>query len=188
MNSVQYASTFIHPNYKHVLEFGVFEGKTINMIRAALDQSYKVFGFDSFEGLPEDWENTVCMKGHFNTDGIIPDVKNVKFFKGWFEDTIPKFIDEINQFCDDFTIGLLHIDCDLYSSTKTIFNNLHPYIKKGTIIVFDDWFYHGHEMNKYGNGEQKAFYEYVLKNVVEWEFIPFYDNENPTERKIVRIL
>jgi predicted O-methyltransferase YrrM len=182
MNSVQYASTLINPDYKHVLEFGVYQGYTLGPIREALDETYKVFGFDSFEGLPEDWEKTVCMKGHFDTGGIIPDIKNVKFFKGWFEDTIPEYLKEAD------TIGLLHLDCDLYSSTKTIFDSLHPYIKRGTIIVFDEWFYHGPGMIKYGDCEQKAFYEYVIENTLEWEFIPFYDNQNATDRKIIKIL
>ena len=181
MNSVQYASTFIHPNYKHVLEFGVFEGKTINEIRQALDESYQVFGFDSFEGLPEDWENTVCMKSHFNTGGAIPDITNVKFFKGWFEDTIPEYLKEAD------TIGLLHLDCDLYSSTKTIFDSLHSYIKRGTIIVFDEWLYTQLD-NKKGNlHEQRAFIEWVKKYDIRYEFELFEDYEHD-ERMIVRIL
>jgi predicted O-methyltransferase YrrM len=180
MNSVQYAATLIKPEYKHVLEFGVYQGYTVGLIREALDDSYKVFGFDSFEGLPEDWENTTCMKGHFSTGGKIPDIEGVKFFKGWFEDTIPQYLEEAD------TIGLLHVDCDLYSSTKTIFDNLHPYIKKGTIIVFDEWCYHADP--KYDDHEQKAFYEYVDDHDVKFMFINFYDEQNPTERKIIKIV
>lgn len=180
MNSVQYAATLINPEYKHVLEFGVYQGYTVGLIREALDESYKVFGFDSFEGLPEDWENTTCMKGHFSTGGVIPDIDGVKFFKGWFEDTIPQYLEEAD------TIGLLHVDCDLYSSTKTIFDNLHPYIKKGTIIVFDEWCYHADP--QYDDHEQKAFYEYVDDHNIKFKFVDFYDQQNPTERKIVKIL
>ena len=179
MNSVQYAATLVNPEYKHVLEFGVFEGYTLGLIREALDDSYKVFGFDSFEGLPEDWENTVCMKGHFNTNGKIPDIQGVKFFKGWFEDTIPDYLKE----CDD--IALLHVDCDLYSSTKTIFKYLHPFIKKDTIIVFDEWRFNEGKNNDH---EQKAFYEYVIEHNVMFTFIDFYDQQNPSDRRIIKIL
>ena len=84
------------------------------------------------------------------------------------------------------TIALLHVDCDLYSSTKTIFDNLHPYIKKGTIIVFDEWCYNANP--KYDDHEQKAFYEYVDNHNVKFGFIDFYDQQNSTERKIVKIL
>jgi len=180
MNSVQYAATLINPEFKHVLEFGVYQGYTVGLIREALDESYKVFGFDSFEGLPEDWENTICIKGYFSTGGVIPNIDGVKFFKGWFEDTIPQYLEEAD------TIGLLHVDCDLYSSTKTIFDNLHPYIQKGTIIVFDEWCYNADP--KYNDHEQKAFYEYVDDYNVKFKFVDFYDQQNPTERRIVKIL
>ena len=186
MNSVEYAATKIKLNYKYVLEFGVYQGVSISRIRNSLDSSFKVFGFDSFEGLPEDWENTTCMKGHFSTGGKIPDIDGIKFYKGWFEDTIPEFLEEVNYFCDDFSIGLLHIDCDLYSSTQTIFEYLHPYIRKGSIIVFDEWCYHADP--QYDDHEQKAFYEYINDYNVKFYPIPFYDEENPIERKIIRIL
>lgn len=180
MNSVQYAATLINPEYKHVLEFGVYQGYTVGLIREALDKSYKVFGFDSFEGLPEDWKNTPCHKGFFSTDGAIPNIDGVKFFKGWFEDTIPKYLKEAD------TIGILHIDCDLYSSTNTVFKYLHPYIRSGTILVFDEWCYNGNpECNDH---EQKAFYEYVDEYNVRFTFIDFYDQQNSIERKIVKIL
>jgi predicted O-methyltransferase YrrM len=180
-NTIQYAAAnLIDSEYKHVLEFGVYEGRTIGLVRDILDDSYKVYGFDSFEGLPEDWENTSCTKGFFSTNGVVPEIPGVKFFKGWFEDTIPDYLKE----CDD--IALLHVDCDLYSSTKTIFKYLHPFIKKGTIIVFDEWVYNGDiECNDH---EQKAFYEYVNEYNIEYEFVDYVDQENPTERKIVRIL
>jgi anthranilate/para-aminobenzoate synthase component I len=52
----------------------------------------KVFGFDSFEGLPENWEGTVCDKGMFTTQGEIPVIEGVKFYKGWFEKLAYKYI------------------------------------------------------------------------------------------------
>ena len=196
MNSVQFATTKIDPAYSVVLEFGVWKGDSLRLIREELDPvKYHVCAFDSFEGLPEDWTNTELKKGFFSTGGIIPPIEDVKFYKGWFKNTIPKYLKDIeaNTEIEDKTIALLHVDCDLYSSTKTIFKYLHPYIKKGTIIVFDDWFYHGEEIapyqnKKYADGEQKAFYEYVVKNAISWEFIPFMDHQNLYERKIVRIL
>ena len=132
------------------------------------------------EGLPEDWVNTACHKGYFSTGGMIPNIPGVEFIKGWFEDTIPPFLERAKP------LALLHIDCDLYSSTKTIFKYMHPYILPGTVIVFDEWIYNFDE--KFNDCEQKAFYEYVDEHNVKFEFIPFYDQENPLERKIVRIL
>lgn len=193
--SVEHALTHINPEFRIILEFGVWKGDSLRLIRELMHPRFHVCGFDSFQGLPEDWENTPCKKGHFSTKGEIPTIEHVTFYEGWFEDTIPKYIIDIekNSEIKDKTIGLLHIDCDLYSSTKTIFEYLHPYIKRGTIIVFDDWFYHGEEISlyvnkKYADGEQKAFYEYVIEHCIEWEYIPFVDHQNLYERKIVRIL
>lgn len=61
----------------------------------------------------------------------------------------------------------MHIDCDLYNSTKTIFDNLAPRIKSGTIIVFDEYF-------NYPNWQQheyKAFQEFVEDNNIKYEYI-----------------
>jgi hypothetical protein len=185
MVSIEYATTLINPKYNHVLEFGVFQGSTISMIRNLLDDNYKVFGFDSFEGLPEDWINTPCNKGCFTTNGLVPNIDGVKFFKGWFEETIPEYLKDPDTAGLD-TIGLLHIDCDLYSSTKTIFKYLYPYIKSGTIIAFDEWCYNFDE--SFNDHEQKAFYEYVEEHDIKFEFVEFLDPEKTVERKIVRIL
>jgi len=176
-NSIAHAISLINTNYKHILEFGVFQGNSIKFIRDSLDESYKIYGFDSFEGLPEDWENTECVKGFFSTKGVIPNIENVKFFKGWFENTIHEYLKEADN------IGLLHVDCDLYSSTKTIFDNLNKYIKSGTIIVFDEWFYN--RDTSCNDHEQKAFYEYVNNYNIKFEFIKVEDS---IERKVVKIL
>lgn len=180
MITVEYATSLVNPDYKHILEFGVWEGNTLRMIKEKLDESYNIFGFDSFEGFPEDWVGTYMKKGHFSTNGAVPNIDGVKIFKGWFEDTILDYLKEAD------TIGLLHVDCDLYSSTKTIFDNLYPYIKSGTIIVFDEWCYNWNP--SCNDHEQKAFYEYVEKYEVKYEFADFHDVSNSIERKIVKIL
>jgi hypothetical protein len=181
MTSLEYAMKVLNNEYKHVLEFGVYKGHTITKIKDTLSHEYKIFGFDSFEGLPEDWTGTVCNKGFFTTNGNIPDINGVTFYKGWFEDTIKEYLKVADN------ISLLHVDCDLYSSTKTIFDNLHPFIKQKTLIVFDEWIYNGN--SNCNDHEQKAFYEYVEKNKINFRFIDFID-ETPcgVERKIVEIL
>ena len=97
-------------------------------------------------------------------------------------------IDELEKDVDYLkeadTIALLHVDCDLYSSTKTIFNNLHPYIKKGTLIAFDEWCYNFSE--SFNDHEQKAFYEYVEQYNVQFEFIDYPVND--VETKLLKIL
>jgi hypothetical protein len=177
----EYACLLINKNLKHVLEFGVYQCNSITKIRNILDDSFEVFGFDSFEGLPEDWEGTICTKGSFNLNGEIPVIDGIKFYAGWFDDTIHEYLKIAKP------IGLLHIDCDLYSSTKTVLENLRSYIIKDTIIVFDEWLYTKGDGKKGNLHEQKAFLEWVKKYDVRYE-CELYEDYEHDERMIVRIL
>lgn len=184
-SSLQHGLTLMDDRFKHVLEFGVCHGRTIRTIRHTLDSSYEVFGFDSFVGLPETWidkDNRVVVPArHFSTRGIIPNVKDVKFYAGWFTNTLPDYL-KIAQ-----PIALLHIDSDLYSSAKEVLWALNEYIVEGTIIVFDEWFYR-HDA-KYNDHEQKAFKEWVAEFDRACEIVPFVDETiSGEERKIVRML
>lgn len=112
-------------------EFGVYSGSSL----AIIAEHMPVIGFDSFEGLPEDWREGFP-KGSFATDGdealYLPSpLYNQLLVKGWFEDTVPTF-----PFPD---LGLVHIDCDLYSSTVTALEAVLPCIHPGTILVFDEF-------------------------------------------------
>jgi predicted O-methyltransferase YrrM len=129
------------------LEFGVASGRTINHIANAI--SGPAYGFDSFEGLPEVWRSGF-EKGAFagNLPAVAP---NVTLIKGWFDKAIPKFLATTAS-----SVAFLHIDCDLYSSTKCIFDLLADRIQVGTVIVFDEfWNYPG-----WRHHEIKAFEEF----------------------------
>lgn len=147
-----------------LMEFGVFQGNTINYIAEKVKD--KVYGFDSFEGLPEKWDRPGAMydKGAFSNNGNFPNVlSNVVLIKGWFSDTLPRFILSNNS-----PIKFIHVDCDIYSSTKTIFDLLENNIENNCVIVFDELInYQGFE----GDGELKAFYEFVTKNKIDFEYI-----------------
>jgi hypothetical protein len=135
-----------NPN-KLWLEFGVHTGQTINYLSRFAQIMY---GFDSWEGLPEDWQPGF-EKGTFSTGGVMPDVeKNVVLIKGMFEDTLPYFLRTTPG-----QVGLLHIDCDLYSSTKTVLNLLRDRLAHGTVIIFDELV----NYNGYENHEFKALNE-----------------------------
>ena len=139
------------------LEFGVGGGFTSNLISNLITED--LHGFDCFEGIPEAWNNHPV--GAFSTNGVIPTVnQNVKLYKGYFEDTLPVF-------CKNFTnnISFIHIDCDLYSSTKSIFDFLGDKITPGTVILFDELIgYEGFEKH-----ELKAFKEFVVDNKLDFE-------------------
>lgn len=119
------------PRDGYWLEFGVHSGATINKLSQCCD---KIYGFDSFDGLPEDWIGD-HKKGHFTMDAPPAVSDNVELLIGWFDETLPKFVEEheIDK------ISFINMDCDLYSSTKTVFKYLGPYIKPGTYIYFDEF-------------------------------------------------
>ena len=144
-----------------VCEFGVFKGSTLNHIAALTSKT--VFGFDSFEGLPEKW-NQSLNKGHFAVKKLPRERENVTLIKGWFDQTLPSFLEQ-----NKGMIGFLHVDCDLYSSTKIVFDLLQPRLTAGTVIVFDEYFNHpGWEQ-----GEHKAFNEFLNKADLSPEYIGF---------------
>jgi len=163
--------------YKHTpdtlwLEFGVATGKTINYISSFTKD--KVYGFDSFEGLPEKWRSGYD-KGMFDRHGMLPEVNdNVVLIKGWFCDTLYPFIREQNK-----KVSFIHMDCDLYSSTITVLDILLPYLEKGCIIIFDELV--NYEGFNGETGELKALYEFINKNNIKFEWIgmdgrPFMGN------------
>lgn len=130
------------------LEFGVATGTTLGIIA----RDMPVIGFDSFEGLPEDWREGFP-KGFFN--GVRPpaEIPNTTLVEGWFEDTVPNY-----DWPDD--IALVHIDCDLYSSTWTVLKALDGHLKPGTYIVFDEFFgYDGYEKH-----EERAWTDFVERD------------------------
>ena len=144
------------------MEFGVFEGQSINLISSALPDKI-IYGFDSFEGLPENWREGF-MKGEFNRQGKLPQVnENVRLVKSWFNETLPAFVKEHSEPC-----AFIHIDCDLYSSTKTVLDLLRDQIVPGTVISFDEYYnYPGWQED----GEYKAFNHFVAENNVEFEYV-----------------
>jgi tetratricopeptide (TPR) repeat protein len=155
-----------------VLEFGVRFGTSIRLISELVEQ--EVHGFDSFEGLPETWNQNP--KGAYSTKGVIPSVPdNVILHNGWFEETLPNFIDQHQA-----PIRFMNIDCDIFSSTKTIFDLLAKQIRTGTVIVFDEYIgnYNWRE------DEFRAFQEAVLSNGWEYEYLCF---SFMTKQVVVRI-
>lgn len=144
------------------LEFGVFSGRSINYISKFTEDF--VYGFDSFCGLPEDWRDDY-KKGSFNMNGNLPKVNdNVNLISGLFENTLEFFLKKNKK-----KVSFLHMDADLYSSTKYVLDTLKNKIAKNCIIVFDELVnYDGYDGE---NGELRALYEFVNENSVEFEWI-----------------
>ena len=148
--------------FKNALEFGVFKGRTINQYISKYCEN--VWGFDSFNGLPEKWDG-VNNKGTFNVSSAPKVNSNVTLVEGLFNESIPVFFQE-NK---DIEVDFVHIDCDLYSSTKTVFENLYAFEKlnSGLVIVFDEII----NYNRFYEGELKALYEASLDFNFQFEWI-----------------
>ena len=143
------------------LEFGVFSGESIaEWSNLLVHPESQLIGFDSFEGLPEDFDfKHRTLKGELSTQGQIPEINDsrVRFVKGWFHETVPQFSIPRHKSL------ILNIDCDLYSATKTVLNSLNPHITIGTLIIFDDMSQIHHEPT--------AFSEYMRDTKKDFKLV-----------------
>lgn len=178
-----------------IFEFGVYTGRSLALLSHfhekskesihKLDFNRKIVGFDSFDGLPESddhprWKKSmfginhsyhpICKIGEKVTPSVIYDLfqsynlPKPHIESGSFSTTI------LNTVPLKYTkAALVHIDCDLYSSTTDVLKGISPILQEGTLLLFDDWFNFKGNKNK---GEQKAFYEY-FKNQTKWSYIEY---------------
>ncbi len=143
------------------MEFGVYQGSTIQFI--AQRAKCTVYGFDSFKGNPEDWRSEYP-RGAFALPQPPALPENIFLVTGYFQDTLASFLES--------HIGpaaFVHIDCDLYSSTKTVLEALQDRIVAGTVMVFDEFFnYPGWKQH-----ESRAFLEFVAQKGKSFEYLGY---------------
>ncbi len=160
-----------------IAEFGVASGASfkafvringlLNKLRPHPNAKKKVFGFDVFSGLPEiDLQKDLpanteirprdMTKGGFASRSTLPALKqfvddneNCRLYEGLFEDSLPLFLDENRH----ASFSLIHIDCDIYSSTKQVLELLIDRLNVGGIILFDEVFHENYP------GETAAFWD-----------------------------
>ena len=149
----------VAPSAGLVAEFGVYSGATLRQISARRPGAH---GFDSFEGLPEDWRDS-HRQGKFAVQQY-PKVGDAELHVGWFSDTLPKFLAN-----NSGSAAFLHLDADLYSSTVTVLAELDERIEPGTVLLFDEYFnYPGWQ-----DHEHRAFAEYLQRTGREFEYIAY---------------
>ncbi len=130
------------------VECGTFRGGSAS-IMAQSGEDRVLWLFDSWAGFPDTGEVDVdrsgrqASRGDFNS--AYEEVENflvrscrasttrLHLTSGWFEDTLPAHMDEIGP------IAVLHIDCDLYSSTRTCLLYLFDPVVEGGVVVVDDY-------------------------------------------------
>jgi O-methyltransferase len=144
------------------MEFGVYTGASLRLwCESNTETDSRFFGFDSFEGLPEDFSPRFP-KGAFSTGGSIPDIRDprVHLVVGWFQKTLPKFLDSYEGRDCPFVI---HCDSDLYSSALFCLASLNRIIHPGTTIIFDDL--------SAVTCEYRALTDYAAAFLRQWRFI-----------------
>ncbi|HVW40587.1 MAG TPA: class I SAM-dependent methyltransferase [Amycolatopsis sp.] len=171
LETLEYALTLVDGEGM-ALEFGVFSGNTLKVIAAACE-GREVYGFDSFDGLPEDWRTTQPA-GTFAVDQV-PEVDGAEIVVGLFADSLPGFLAE-----HPGPIAFLHLDADLYSSTKTVLDLAGDRLRPGSIVLFDEYFnYPGWERH-----EHLAWTEFVERTGIRFSYAGYTVNN---EQLIVRI-
>lgn len=168
---------------KLFLEFGVFQGNSLLEYYSAYKENNIepfFFGFDSFMGLPVEKIDTLSpwKSGDFNLNGHInPELLNkdgLEIIPGWFNDTLN---DQTKDKFGDKKAGLIHIDCDIYTSTLEVleFLIINDLFVDGTFVVYDDW---GawkqaklQETQEYDVAEGRAHKEICNKYNIDFEFV-----------------
>jgi hypothetical protein len=116
------------------MEFGVSVGTSLRKIAASVDPRV-VYGFDCFTGLPEDWSNEANIVRHSRgtfAGRIVNPPSNTVLIEGLFQETLPQFLEH-----NSAPIAFVHMDADLYSSTKFVLDCLATRLA-GAIVAFDE--------------------------------------------------
>lgn len=148
-----------------IVEFGVFRGRSIRFFASLTDET--IYGFDSFEGLRENWTGWAAPKGTFDMGGAAPPVPtNVTLVKGWFDASLPPFLREHRE-----PFSFVHIDSDTYEAASTILSAAADRFRPGTVVLFDEYFgYRG-----WRAGESKAWREFVAARGFTYRYLAFHD-------------
>lgn len=144
------------------LEFGVAGGASIRRIAERRPEA-TVHGFDTFTGLPENWTGHLATKGTFSQRGVLPKVPaNVTLHAGLFDQTLPGFLSGHGG-----PVSFVHVDCDLYASTRVVLDALEPRLGAGALVLFDEYFnYPGWRRHEY-----RAWQEFVERTGLTYEYV-----------------
>jgi len=144
------------------MELGVRFGVSARCIAEAAP-GQTLHGFDSFQGLPEDWH--IQPRGVYSTHGEVPELPgNVAIHVGLFEDTLAPFARQ-----HPGPLRFANIDCDLYSATRVFFEVMGDRVVPGTVLVFDEYLVN----DRWRDDEFKAFQEAAAARGWRYEYLAF---------------
>lgn len=140
------------------MEFGVATGGTLRFLAGLTKEIF--FGFDSFVGLPEDW-NRDNKRGAFDMGGNLPTglPPNVVLVPGLFQETLPRFLQD-----HPGPVAFVHFDADLYSSTAYCLSLLTDRLADGAVLNFNEFA----DYPGWPDHEARAFAEWLERNP-DWD-------------------
>ena len=146
---------------KPFYEYGVWRASSFKYLIKVFKKGY---GFDTFTGLPEDWNvgHGIEKKGSYSSDGNVPKIKGGEFIVGKFEDTLPFFFSKSRPIA-----SVINFDADLYSSTICALNFSKSVMDKDTILIFDEFIMH----ESWEQDEFKALNEFCSINHLSYEVV-----------------
>ena len=146
---------------KPFYEFGVWRASSFKYLIKVFKKGY---GFDTFTGLPEEWDvgHHIEKEGTYTSDGNVPKIKGGEFIVGKFEDTLPVFFSESRPMA-----SVINFDADLYSSTICALNFSKSVMDKDTILIFDELIIN----ESWEQDEFKALNEFCSINHLSYEVI-----------------
>lgn len=161
----------IHEKDKEIgdyLEFGVSRGTSMSCVYHVIDEkklpNMRLFGFDSFEGLPQEaadegWRpgafaSTLSATQHYLLrQGV--DLNKVTLTKGWFKDTCTP---ETRARLKLNKASLIMVDCDIETASLDVLRFSAPHIKERAVVLLDDW-----DSDARG-GQRRAFEQFMKEN------------------------
>jgi hypothetical protein len=160
-----------------LLDLGVWAGWSTRLTSDASGR--QVYGFDTFEGLVEDWQmddQRLIKSGSFSLsdpwaqrsmretgvsmhDGLPSALgRKVQFIRGSTYETLSPFLADR----PDAPIALFHMDLDTYESCLHALETCKDRFVEGSILVFDEYLV--------TNAEMLAFFEFQSKYQLEWRY------------------
>ncbi|MCO4754898.1 MAG: class I SAM-dependent methyltransferase [Bacteriovoracaceae bacterium] len=137
-----------------------------------IDHKPTFHGLDTFSGMPNnDEKSDAFSEGNFLTSRELVESKwkencgldrNLHLYEGLFTDTAA----ELHKNLGNKKLVIVHIDCDLSSSTTDALKIVEPYLQLGSIILFDDYNNFCADKNQ---GERKAFADFRKESKFEFE-------------------
>ena len=167
----------------HYYEFGLYQGYTFGeAVKMSPDIHH--FGFDSFEGMPENAEGGGFGFGRFKVTyaKVVNNLLTIGAFshrehliKGFFSDSLtPQLQHELMN----YKAAVVLIDSDLYESAVSVLYFIKPLLQTGSIVIFDDWGSFSAEA-----GEQRALREFLVTHTD----VIFTEITECTNRKMFRV-